>query len=250
LKPFFRKLHRWLGLLMAVQILAWMASGLYFSIFPIGVIRGEHLVRAPEALTAVDLEGAISLADAWRAAAAEVPAPQEFGDIELVRRGGEAWYRVSGESEGRAFRRMVNAKSGEVAQALDAESVKALATTVLNAPGIGATIEWIERVPEGSEIRGRQLPLWRVSYTDPESVSLYFDPWTGDLLATRTTRWRVFDFLWMLHIMDFDERDDFNTPLLQVAAGLSLLVVISGVVFWAMTSRLFRRRRIRPQAAA
>ena len=27
MKPFLRKLHRWLGLLMALQILAWMVSG-------------------------------------------------------------------------------------------------------------------------------------------------------------------------------------------------------------------------------
>ena len=40
--------HRWLGLAMALQIVAWMASGLYFSIFPISEIRGEHLTRSPE----------------------------------------------------------------------------------------------------------------------------------------------------------------------------------------------------------
>jgi len=64
------------------------------------------------------------------------------------------------------------------------------------------------------------------------------------LLARRTTRWRIFDFLWMLHIMDFDTRDDFNTPLLQIAAGLGFVVGLSGLVFWALTTRLFRRRRV------
>jgi hypothetical protein len=47
----------------------------------------------------------------------------------------------------------------------------------------------------------------------------------------------------MLHIMDFDTRDNFNQPLLQVAAALGLVIALSGVVFWAMTTRLFRRRR-------
>ena len=46
MKKFFRKLHRWLGLLMALQIIAWMTSGLYFSLIPISEIRGEHLTRA------------------------------------------------------------------------------------------------------------------------------------------------------------------------------------------------------------
>ena len=45
--------------------------------------------------------------------------------------------------------------------------------------------------------------------------------------------------------MDFDDRDDFNTPLLQVAAVLGLLVAMTGLVFWAMTTRLFRGRKAR-----
>ena len=55
MKIFFRKLHRWLGLLMAAQIIAWMASGLYFSLFPIEHIRGEHLTRDWPAPTAESL---------------------------------------------------------------------------------------------------------------------------------------------------------------------------------------------------
>ena len=42
MRKFLRKAHRWLGLLMALQIIAWMASGLYFSIFPIEVIRDDE----------------------------------------------------------------------------------------------------------------------------------------------------------------------------------------------------------------
>ena len=68
------------------------------------------------------------------------------------------------------------------------------------------------------------------------------DPWTGELLARRTARWRLFDFLWMLHIMDYDAREDFNHPLLQAAAILGFLVALSGVVFWFLTRRPLRRR--------
>jgi uncharacterized iron-regulated membrane protein len=245
LKPFFRKLHRWLGLLMALQIIAWTGSGLFFSIFPIEVIRGEHLTRAPDSLLTAGLEGAIPPDEAWRAVAAELSAPRELGEMTLVRRWGETWYHVSGSSAGERFQRLVNVRSGAVLPRLDAEAVRTLANRLLVPEGKGADVQWIESVPPDSEIRGRDMPLWRVSYTEPESLSLYFDPWTGELLARRTTRWRLFDFMWMLHIMDFDERDDFNTPLLQAAAALGLLVAISGVVFWAMTSRWFRRRRVR-----
>jgi hypothetical protein len=55
----------------------------------------------------------------------------------------------------------------------------------------------------------------------------------------------------MLHIMDFDTRDNFNHPLLQIASALGLVIALSGVVFWAMTTKLFRRRvkRLKPAAS-
>ena len=105
------------------------------------------------------------------------------------------------------------------------------------------SIDRIESIKPGGEYRGRVLPVWKVSFDDSESLSLYLNPWTGELLSRRTDRWRIFDFLWMLHIMDFDERDDFNHPLLQVAAFLGLIIALSGVLFWAMTTAVLRKRR-------
>ena len=244
MKPFLRKLHRWLGLLMALQILAWMGSGLYFSIFPIEVIRGEHLVRPAPSIEAADLTGLLSPGEAWQQAVAGLPPPHEYSNIRLVSRWDQVWYRVAGSASGESFRRLVHATDGTLATPLDAEAAERLAASMLVEPGVHSATNWVESVPVDSEIRGRPLPIWEVHFSQPESVSLYLDPWTGDLLAQRTTRWRVFDFLWMLHIMDFEARDDFNTILLQSAAALGLIVALSGVVFWAMTTRLWRRRRV------
>ena len=52
---------------------------------------------------------------------------------------------------------------------------------------------------------------------------------TGLIDARRNDMWRLFDFFWMLHIMDYQEREDFNHPLLIGAAGLALSVVIFGM---------------------
>jgi uncharacterized iron-regulated membrane protein len=105
------------------------------------------------------------------------------------------------------------------------------------------SVEWIETVEQDSEIRGRDTPVWKVSFAQPESLNLYLDPWTGEILARRTDRWRIFDFFWMLHIMDFDAREDFNHPLLQISAALGLVIALSGVGLWAITSPILRRRR-------
>jgi hypothetical protein len=63
--------------------------------------------------------------------------------------------------------------------------------------------------------------------------------------ARRSTLWRVFDFLWSLHIMDFENHEDFNTPLLIVATALSLVMIIAGIVLFPsrLGYKAWRRRR-------
>jgi hypothetical protein len=109
MKTFFRKLHRWLGLLMAVQIIAWMASGLYFSIFPIDEIRGAHLTRAPEPLDAGQLTGMGSPAQVMRLLNRQFPGDWSLSSLKLTMVAGQAFWRAAGSSENQGFTRLVEA---------------------------------------------------------------------------------------------------------------------------------------------
>ena len=92
---------------------------------------------------------------------------------------------------------------------------------------------------------GGALPAWRVDFDDGASRSLYIAADTGAVGARRSTLWRTFDFLWSLHIMDFKNHENFNTPLLIIATALGLIVIVTGFVLFP--SRLgynaWRRRR-------
>jgi len=57
----------------------------------------------------------------------------------------------------------------------------------------------------------------------------------------RNDRWRLFDLFWMLHVMDYQGRDNFNTLLLQVVSGLGLVTILSGFTLAAVTSPRLRR---------
>ena len=43
-RQFIRRTHKILGLVIGVLFLFWTTSGLFFTLFPIEHIRGEHLV--------------------------------------------------------------------------------------------------------------------------------------------------------------------------------------------------------------
>ena len=91
------------------------------------------------------------------------------------------------------------------------------------------------------EVRGREPPLWRAEFGGWNKPTLYFSPETGQLLTRRPELWRVFDFVWMLHIMDYDERENVNNWLLRVFTWLAVFTALSGA--WLLWFAFPRRRR-------
>lgn len=242
MRVLLRKVHRWLGLLMAVQIIAWMSSGFYFSLFPISEIRGEHLTREPESIVAANLVSAGSAEAVLFALDEHFEANWTLESVALTTLDGSAFWQAEGMAEGLPFRRLVDPVTSEVKPALSADQAERRAAWWLREPRAAVASARVEPGSGGYDLRGRHTAAWKVEFAGNEPVTLYIDPWTGDLLARRTARWRLFDFLWMLHIMDYDTREDFNHPLLQIAALLGLTIALSGVSYWFLTRR--RRQRV------
>jgi hypothetical protein len=97
----------------------------------------------------------------------------------------------------------------------------------------------IHEVP--GEIRSRKPPLWRADFDGWNKPTLYLSAQTGELLSKRHELWRVFDFVWMLHIMDYDTRDNVNNTLLRVFTWGAVAMALSGA--WLLFYSFPRRRR-------
>jgi len=229
------KIHKWLGFVMAIQILFWFVSGLFFAVVPIERVRSEHL-KAEAAPMSISLDSA---GQGLQRIASSGAAPGER--IELRTLMDRPVALVTG---GAPRPRLFNLSSGRQLSPLPAP----LAVAIAERDHIGATrASHVEFVTEASpEYRGA-LPAWRVDFEGENAVSLYVAADTGAVSARRSTLWRVYDFLWSLHIMDFKNHEDFNTPLLIVATALALIMVITGIILFP--SRLgynaWRRRRRR-----
>ena len=79
--------------------------------------------------------------------------------------------------------------------------------------------------------------------------TFYADPATGEIVSRRHALWRVFDFAWMLHIMDYDARTDVNNPLLRITTLSAAAMALSGawLLYWSFPRK---KRRRTPKAAA
>ena len=75
-----------------------------------------------------------------------------------------------------------------------------------------------------------------MNFDDAWGTTFYVSPITGELSTRRHTLWRVFDFVWMLHIMDYDERENVNNKILRTVSILALLLVLTGI--WYLYFRL------------
>lgn len=228
MKPAFwaRRAHKWIGLIVGVQALLWMLSGVYMTVVPLDVIHGDHLAHA---------HGEILQRDVPRVAPAQLMA--RYPELRSFRLKHVLEHEVFDVRDG-SSRFLVDAHSGERLPPFDREQAIELAQSLYQGEGKVSRVEWITHAP--SEVKTRPVPMWAVHFADRGDTALYLSPDSGDLLARRHSLWRWFDFLWMFHIMDYENRTDVNNTLLRVAAIAGLAFALSGV--WLLLYSFGSRR--------
>ena len=227
-----RSLHKWLGLLVGVQVLVWLASGLYMVLLDIDFLHGDTLVRRTEQTVTVADSSLLSMADLRRRY-------EGVSQISLRPVMGKSFYAVTAADK----RYLLDPETGEVISPLDEGHAKDIARFHFNGDAPVAGAELINSNPP-QEILTRRLPLWRIDFDDRYSTSFYIDPYTGALVTRRHRYWRIFDFMWMLHIMDYEERADAHNPLLITAQVSGLAFALSGA--WLLFYSFSGRRKRRP----
>jgi len=232
LSRIMRQTHEGLGLLIGIQVVLWISGGFVMSALPLAKVRGEDRV-APQVSVAVDPSGEFAPVKTVAAAAGW----DQLDRAELFTWQGQPVYRLT--REGKSL--LADARSGSLISPLSEEQARAIAEADYLGPGAVASVTR-QTEPE-SEIRGRDLPLWRVTFDDGRRTTLYVSPASGEIAARRNNLWRVYDFFWMLHIMDYRSRENFNHPLLVTAAVTAWLLATSGL--WLVVNWLTRRRRRR-----
>lgn len=208
-----RWLHLWSGVIIGIQIILWVASGLVMVSRPMDAVRGTDLRRQAPASLAMP---------------AQLPALTGVERLELGQLLGRPVWKLTDK----AGKRLIDAATGQKISitAGDAEAI-ARAGTMLTGP---ATVTAI--TPQNPASDWRETSGWRVEFAD--DVRVYVNS-QGDIGAVRTPWWRFYDLFWGLHIMDWTDRENTHHPLIIIATLLSLGVVLSGAL---LTVRHFWRR--------
>lgn len=214
------RVHLWVGVVVALQLLLWTASGLFMTLNPIDTVRGTTLRRE---VAPVDLRSAGAVLPPEAVLASRIES------AELTMLLGRPVYRMTAGDR----HWLVDARTGRDRPVTAADALAIARQQVRLVEPLLAT-----RVPDPPPLELRRPGgAWAVSAADGTRV--YIDT-AGEVMAIRTGLWRWHDFAWGVHIMDPGGREDTHHPLLIASALLSLGSVLSGIALLALR---FRRRR-------
>jgi Na+-transporting NADH:ubiquinone oxidoreductase subunit F len=223
-----RTVHKWVALVLALQFVAWMVSGLALSLIDYHAAAGEPHRRA-----------AATDARAWPAHVLS-PGQVVAASRERVQRLESTWlgerpaYKLVNDDR----TRLVDAATGQPV-VIDAALVRALAQADYQGDAVAAAPERLAEAPR--EAIEHDAPLWRVRFADDVDTALYLSAVDGRILERRNTQSRWFDVFWMLHTMDYSGRGDFNHPLVIASAAGGLFAALTGI--WLLVALLRRKPR-------
>ena len=227
-----RLLHRWIGLIIGLQVLLWTVSGTMMAILPMHhVAGGDRRELAPTLLPATDrwpevqrqLGGALVSGVALR----------PLLDRQI--------YEVTTSSGTRLF----DASSAQPV-AVDARLAGQVAAATYVGDGEIKTVTRLDRLTLA--VREHALPIWRVDFADSRNSNFYVSGATGALLERRNDSWRLWDFFWMLHTMDYANRASFNHPLIIMVGVAAAWLAISGLWLLLRTGWRSDFKRVRAKS--
>jgi Na+-transporting NADH:ubiquinone oxidoreductase subunit F len=211
----FRKLHKWIGIVIGLQITLWMVSGLMMGLLHHDDVQGistrNFIEPAPLQGTPI-VEPAI-IRDQLDASVSA---------INLVTVLDRQAYRVASDDGIALF----DARSGQQF-AITESYAREIAVRDYAGEGEVGNVSAVEAPM--IEIRKHSGPAWRVDFSDEAETSIYVSAQDGRILERRNSTWRLFDIFWMLHIMDYQEREDFNNALVIIVGLFAALFAVTGV---------------------
>ena len=240
IRYWIRKTHRYLGIFIGIQILLWTVSGIYFVWNDLDVVRGENLkatIEIPD-LRNADLYavGELLAGEAMN----QLPA-DKVQNVQLRTMLGRPVYELQFLDDENFRYALFDASSGELLSPIAPETARLLAQQDFVPEADISNITLIETAGPHDEFRGRDLPVYRVEFEHETETRIYVSASRGIVTARRNSVWRIFDFLWMLHTMDFEARDDFNNTLVKIVSLFALATILGGFLLWGFTSPRVRK---------
>ncbi|MBZ9613136.1 PepSY domain-containing protein [Rheinheimera maricola] len=226
-----RKIHKWASLIVSLQFLIWLGTGLYFNLM-------DHHKAAGYTYKAEH-----SPAPAWHELSLLEPADvlaqhEASATLTLISLANKPYYLLNHQRGLYAhfanLYSLIDATNGQ-AITVDAEFARVLAQTSYSGPGAVASTTLMQ--PPIADFLKQQNPLWQVNFADEINTSVYIEAQSGRLVGHSDEHKRLADFFLKLHFMDYANTGSFNNVLMMFFAIAALGLCGSGLIWTIVLAR-------------
>lgn len=244
---YIRKAHRWLGVILGIQFLLWTIGGLYFSWSNIDEIHGDFQKKnAPLLSSDISL---VSPTEVLETIKKNHPIDSVVS-IQLIEIMGRPFYQlrcISGihsltnrEHAVQSMNHLANAETGKLRGPLTKQEAVEIAKMRFNGISSVKSVDYLTSTNGHHEYRESPLPAYAITFEHPTNTTIYIASELGTIQKFRNNKWRIFDFLWMMHTMDYESRDQIGNWLLRIFSIFGLVTILSGFLLFFISNKRMR----------
>lgn len=228
-----KKIHKWVSLLIGLQVFIWVLSGLIFNVIDHNKARGNTYRQEISAKQNIIAEKDLLPVESILAA---YPDTIELTQTTLL---SKPYYLLTKEQAlyqhfANSYQ-LVNAISGELT-IVDKQLATDIAKASYNGPGdITSTTLLTGNIADFTK---QKNPSWQVNFSDKLQTRVYVEQGSGRLVGHSNSDKRFANFFFMLHFMDYGDEGSFNNIQIIVFAFITLWLTLSGLVWTIYLLRL------------
>lgn len=223
-----KKLHKWLSLIVFVQLFIWLGTGLFFNLMDHDKARGNQY-RQAFLVNDIDEKKLVSIKEVIK------NSDKPVLSIDLVQRLSQPYYLLNHDKGLYPHfyneYSLVNAYTGQ--REVVSETM-ALAVATASYSGSAAATTTILLEPPIDDLPKERNTLWQINFADEVNTSVYVNANSAKLVAHSNDDRRFVDFFFMLHFMDYSllsHERGFNNWQIIFFALITLVFCLTGMIW-------------------
>ena len=219
-----KKLHKWLSLLVGLQLLLWLGTGLYFNLMDHQKASGNQYRQRP-AVAQVDINRLVE-------PQLVIYQAKDVVSLKQVSLLAHPYYLLTHTkglySHFKSDYSLVDAYTGKPV-VIDIEMASQLAQASYKGKGIIKSV--VKLSPPYDDIPREQNDVWQINYADFIYTSVYIDAGSGRIIKHSNDDKRFVDIFFMLHFMDYGTEGSFNNVQIIIFAIFTLFLSLTGFIW-------------------
>jgi len=223
--PWIRKIHKWASIIVGIQFLLWLGSGIYFNVMDHDKAAG----RTYKAYSQIDVK-----VDTQKLLEPSTVLVQFKPSVTLTLTTllSKPVYLLTHEQglykHFENHYTLVDAYAGQQIH-IDKNMANALAKQSYSGPGVIGVSTLLD-VPI-SDFPRQHNATWQIKFDDDVETSVYVEAGSGRIVGHSDADRRLADIFFMLHFMDYGNEGSFNSVQMILFTFVALWLSLTGIVW-------------------